>query len=371
MSTIFAARLWCGICPVGALSSICSQNFSLKLPIPQFLRKYGFYLSGLGLGVIIWSEVASHMVRSPRATALLIFSIALPAMVLGMLYRRRAWCRYLCPLGRMIGVFSGCSAIELRANYSICNNDCIAHSCYTGGTECESGCPMFEGPFSLRSNLDCILCGNCIKNCPNNSPQVNLRLPGFELWSSRRFEKTIGFLVPLIMGTQLFRGLEKAGYLKFFMNDHTSRSLMLFILLAAVTGLTFLAFRAAESFMLRDAPGKDREIAGVLSYGLLIMAASFEIAFHLERFLMLGGQLLPVLGRQLNIQLEAYGASGAPWAITTLQIILLLLGNRGSSMVLRRIYWSDDDNPQEKTPLSWRLPLIITTVGYAWLFIAG
>ena len=93
ISTIFAARIWCGICPVGAISSLCSRYFSLKLPVPHLLRKYGFYLSGLGLGIIIWSEVATHMTTSPRATAFLIASIAVPAMILGLLYQRRAWCR--------------------------------------------------------------------------------------------------------------------------------------------------------------------------------------------------------------------------------------------------------------------------------------
>lgn len=371
ISTIFAARLWCGVCPVGAISSLCSQHFSLKRPVPQFIRKYGFYLSGFGLGIIIWAEVATHMTSSPRATGALITAIALPALLLGLLYRRRAWCRYLCPLGRMVGVFAGASILELRANYSICNNDCITHSCYTGGHECENGCPMFEGPFSLRSNLDCILCGNCIKNCPNHSPQINLRLPGYELWSSRRFEKTIGFLVPLIMGTQLFRGLDRAGYFHIFMRSDINRSVMLLVLLTVITLLVFLAFKGGENFMLRDAPDKEQNAAGILSYGLLYVITTFEIAFHLERMLLFAGQLLPVLGRQFNMSLEAFGASGAPWAITTLQVLLLLLGAWGSSVVLRRIFQADYDDPPPKAPVSWRLPLTVTTIGYIWLFIAG
>jgi DNA-binding NtrC family response regulator/polyferredoxin len=371
ISTIFAARVWCGICPVGALSSLCSQYFSLKLPVPQFLRKYGFYLSGLGLGIIIWSEVATHMTTSPRATAFLIASIAVPAMILGLLYQRRAWCRYLCPLGKMVGVFAGASMLELRANYGICNNDCITHSCYTGGKECQSGCPMFEGPFSLRSNLDCILCGNCIKNCPNQSPQVNLRLPGFELWSSRQFEKPMAFLVQLIMATQLFRGLVKAGYFHFFLDDSINRSFMLFVLLTVVTVLVFILVKMAENSMSRDVPDKKEYSAGMLSYGLLLMVVTFEMAFHVERLLLLGGQILPVMGRQFGMQWETFGVSVAPWVIITLQVMLILLGSWGSSLILRQIYRTRfEDNPRT-TPFSWRLPVILTTIGYIWLFVAG
>jgi len=371
ISTIFAARIWCGICPVGAVSSLCSQYVSFKLPVPQLLRKYGFYLGGLGLAVIVWSEVATHMITSPRATASMIASIGIFALFFGMIFRRRTWCRYLCPLGKMVGVFAGASILELRANYGICNNDCISHSCFTGDKECLNGCPMFEGPFSLRSNLDCVLCGNCIKNCPNQSPQVNLRLPGFELWSSRRFEKPLVFLVPLIMGTQFFRGLEGAGYFHIFMSGPVSRTFMLLVLLITVTLFVFLAFRGAERFILREFPAKNENQAGILSYGLLFMAVSFEIAFQAERLLLYGGQILPVLGRQLGFHWEAFGASGSAWAITSLQVMFILLGGWGSSVVLRRIYQAGFEDQSPKTPFSWRLPVILTTISYIWLFIAG
>ena len=371
ISTIFAARIWCGICPVGGISSLCSRYFSLKLSVPQFLRKYGFYLSGIGLGIIIWFEVMTHMVTSPRSTAILITSIAVPAIILGVLFQRRTWCRYLCPLGKMVGIFSSASILELRANYGICNNDCITHSCYTGGQECQSGCPMFEGPFSLRSNVDCIYCGNCIKNCPNQSPQMNLRLPGFELWASRRFEKPVVFLVPLIMGTQIYRGLVEAGYFRFFLEKGTSRPFMLFILLATVTVLVFLSVKSAERLMLQEMSDNKEVSAGMLSYGLLLMAATFEMAYHLERLLLLGGQILPVLGRQVGMDWEALGASGAPWAITTLQVMLVLVGGLGSAAVLKRIYQGAFEESPPNIPFSWRLPVVLTTICYIWLFIAG
>jgi len=372
ISSIIVARLWCGICPIGAASSVCSQHFSLKLSVPHFLRKYGFYLSGIGFAIIIWSEVVTHMVTSPRATALLITAIAVPAIIFGLLFQRRSWCRYICPLGKIIGVFASASMLELRANYGICNNDCLTHRCYTGDEKSKNACPMFEGPFSLRSNLNCTLCGNCIKNCPNQAPRLNLRLPGYELWSSSRFEKTVAFLVPLIIGTQFFRGLEAAGYLNVFLNNPTSRSFILFILIATVTVLILGAFKIAEDLMSKYVPSRNSSPAGMLSYGMLFLAVTFEMAFHLERFLLLSGQVLPVLGRQLGLHWDKFGTSGAPWAITTLQVILILLGSLGSSVVLRRIYlaFADDDSP-EKTPLSWRMPVILTAFAYVWLFIAG
>jgi NAD-dependent dihydropyrimidine dehydrogenase PreA subunit len=91
------------------------------------------------------------------------------------------WCRYLCPWGILNGIFAMASVMELRSNRHICLTQCKTNACYEGG-ENAPGCPMYEHPYAMESNKNCILCGNCIKNCPNNSIQLNLRLAAKELW---------------------------------------------------------------------------------------------------------------------------------------------------------------------------------------------
>ena len=195
MSAFFAARMWCSVCPVGALSGLVRRTVGLHLKAPLFIRNHGFYFSAVGIAVIIGAESAAGMLYSPRATALLVLSIVTLAALTGFLFQRSAWCRYLCPLGSIVGTLSGCSVLELRANYGICNNTCKSHDCYTG-SKGQEGCPMFEGPFSLSSNRNCVLCGTCIKICPNQSPVLNLRLPSYELWTIRRPKKASPLWVP-------------------------------------------------------------------------------------------------------------------------------------------------------------------------------
>ncbi|MGB2689325.1 MAG: sigma 54-interacting transcriptional regulator, partial [Desulfobacterales bacterium] len=196
LSCILAARIWCAVCPVGALSSLISHKYSLKRKIPSFIRNYGGYLAAAGLGLIFLSEVVFNMPSSPRATAMLFLSIFFPAVILALVYQRRIWCRFLCPLGKLIGFLSRCSPLELRANYNICNNDCRDHSCYVGN-DYQAGCPVFEAPFVLRNNQECILCGDCIKSCPHQSPILNLRVPGQELWTFRKPDSIMALLGPL------------------------------------------------------------------------------------------------------------------------------------------------------------------------------
>ncbi len=180
LSWFLAARIWCALCPMGALNDLLSKFCSKKLSVPRFIRNYGLYLGALGMLIIFFAEAVSSMPFSPRATAVLLLCITIFAATSGLLYSRRAWCRYLCPLGKLSGVMSRCSVVELRSNLNVCNTNCTTHGCYVG-EKTLAGCPMYEGPFSMNSNQDCILCGNCIKICPDKAPKFNLRIPGNEL----------------------------------------------------------------------------------------------------------------------------------------------------------------------------------------------
>ena len=207
LSWFLAARIWCSLCPMGALSDLLTKFCSKKLSVPRFIRNYGLYLGALGMLVIFWAEAVSSMPFSPRATAIMLLCITTLAATSGLLFSRRVWCRYVCPLGKLAGVMSRCSVVELRSNLNVCNTNCTTHGCYVG-EKALAGCPMYEGPFSMKTNQDCILCGNCIKICPDKAPKFNLRLPGHELWTFLRPDQTIIVLLPLILATQLFRGLE-------------------------------------------------------------------------------------------------------------------------------------------------------------------
>lgn len=182
LSALFTGRAWCSICPIGAVS-ILARNFAGRnRKVPTWIKARGFYFTAGGIALIFWLETAFAMPETPAATAMLVVPLLVLAVLTGLLYQRRTWCRYLCPLGGMMGVFAGASVLEMRSNYGICNSTCLKHECYAGTVDRE-GCPMFEGPFALSSNRNCALCGNCVKVCPNQSPVLNLRVPGYELWT--------------------------------------------------------------------------------------------------------------------------------------------------------------------------------------------
>jgi transcriptional regulator with AAA-type ATPase domain len=370
LSCILAARIWCAVCPVGASSSLISHKYGLNRNVPSFIRNYGGYLAVAGLGAIFWSEVVFNMPFSPRATAILILSITVPAVMLALVYRRRVWCRFLCPLGKLVGFLSRCSILELRANQNICNSDCMENSCYVGN-EYQAGCPVFEAPFVLHNNQDCILCGNCVKNCANQVPVLNLRVPGQELWTFRKPDLTMAFLVSIIMGTQFFRGLEKTDYFHKYAAAQNQEWIFYSVLFVLSTSLAFLFIKTAGNVALDSKNSSSRVTSNLLAYALVPMVVIFELSFHFERLISRGGQFFPTLGRQLGVDWNFLMVSMSPWWIKFHQMVFILVGVFASRAVLKNILRLHEDPSKLRLSFRHQWPLLLLAAVYIYLFWAG
>lgn len=370
LSCLLAARIWCAVCPVGASSSIISHKYGLNRNVPSFIRNYGSYLAVVGLGAIFWSEVVFNMPFSPRATAMLILSITLPAVILALIYRRRVWCRFLCPLGKLIGFLSRCSILELRANQNMCNNDCMENSCYVGKDH-QAGCPVFEAPFVLHNNQDCILCGNCVKNCANQVPALNLRVPGQELWTFHKPDHTMVLLVSVIMGTQLFRGLEKTGYIHKYAAAQNQPWLLYSVIFVLLTSLSFLFIKTAGNMVPGSKNTSSRVTPNLVAYAFVPMVVIFELSFHFERLIGRGGQFFPTLGRQIGVDLDFLTVSMGPWWIKIYQTAFILIGVFASKAVLKNIFRSHIDSSLKRLSFRHHWPILFVAAVYIFLFISG
>ncbi|KHE92680.1 MAG: two-component response regulator, partial [Candidatus Scalindua brodae] len=178
---LFAARFGCGICPIFSITNFLNKR-NLKIPVPDFIKKYDVWIMGTGFISILFVEEYTHMAASISKTAYLIFSILFAAIIVDFIFEKSAWCRHLCPLGGMAGLFSMSSLIEIRANRNVCTTICTTHDCFKG-SERANPCPMFLHLQFLSDNRVCKVCLNCIKNCTHHATRLNLRIPGTEISS--------------------------------------------------------------------------------------------------------------------------------------------------------------------------------------------
>lgn len=194
--SFFSARSWCAICPIGAVSGFIQRFFSLQRKLPQILKRTELWLPAFLFVIILWVERITRAREFPLPTAFVLLSITLGAVIFSLIFERKVWCRYVCALGNMCGIYAMASILEVRANTNVCINECRTHECFKGAKT--YGCPMFRHPLFLEENQSCRVCTYCVQNCPYRSVQLNLRPPGQEIWTQSRPVKGGAFFALLL-----------------------------------------------------------------------------------------------------------------------------------------------------------------------------
>ncbi len=369
ISWFIGARIWCAVCPMGAVNDLLNRFGKKKFKVPAFIADYGVYFSALGLGVIIWAQVATNMPYSPMATGFLLLAITIFAILSGLFFERRLWCRYLCPLGTLGAVYSGCSLIEWRANNSICNSTCRENSCYKGDGHTR-GCPLYQGPFSLHSNQNCILCGRCAKLCPNDAPALNLRIPGHELWAALKPEKVTSVFVPVILGTQIFRGIEHLPLIQRLEAGFLPMWALSAILILAATALSFAYTQISGAISFGSLKNSGISKGSLFIHAIIPLAFAFEIAYQFKGLLTRFGHFIPTLGRQLGLNWEFLDFAYQAGSIKPWQILLILLGMAVSRFFLKALVKNHQVERKDAATKRFRnLPLIFLGTIYIWMFV--
>jgi len=84
-----------------------------------------------------------------------------------------------------------------------------------------------------------------------------------------------------------------------------------------------------------------------------------------------GGQLLPVLGRQLGFSWDFLGLSMRPGMVTAYQIFFVILGVIFAQAVLLRLLRAFQDVSLKRLSLKENWPILTLAAVYIWLFWAG
>lgn len=178
-------RGWCSICPIpvpgewlqrGAMLGPRGQVRGLGRRWPKRFRNI-WLQNGSFLLVALFSIV---ILTQPKVTAIVLAAFLFVAIGASLVFERRAFCRYLCPVGGFIGLYSQLAPVEVRV---IDTAVCTAHTektCYTGSAD-GYGCPWDVFPPGMVKNTYCGTCMECLRTCPHDNIAVNIRSFGADL----------------------------------------------------------------------------------------------------------------------------------------------------------------------------------------------
>jgi MauM/NapG family ferredoxin protein len=181
--TLFLGRFFCGwVCPVGTISDIIPKT---KRKLSSFYRFKYYYLTLLiilsifGVNLLIISDPLVIFNRSltfltqVRIPVVLILIIVLVASL-----GERFWCRIICPLGALLGIFSLTRVLNLH----------VQETC-TQCNLCNRVCPMDAIQECKILKTECTLCFHCIDKCPRNAITITKKKESVSVESRRTFLK--------------------------------------------------------------------------------------------------------------------------------------------------------------------------------------
>lgn len=211
---IFLGRIWCMVCPVELVTSFFAK-IGLKLKRPRWLRSGWvitvFYMLVLTLGITV-----IEIDRNPAYTSYYLIFIMGVAILSGMIFEKNTFCRYICPIGFLLSIFSRLAGWGWRVKKVSTCDSCKDKSCidkkYSYQLNYKS-CGVELYPPRIEDNSDCLLCGGCLKNCNSYKSENHQERPNpafvktgfsYESLLSRPLRMAEWFFLFLLTGSMFF-----------------------------------------------------------------------------------------------------------------------------------------------------------------------
>ncbi|NRD76469.1 4Fe-4S binding protein [Bacillus sp. BRMEA1] len=341
---VLIGRFWCAICPFGKVSDIVRKTIGSNRPAPKFLRKYGLWFIDLFFLAITYSDHIWGVVENPRGSGYLLLLLVTMVVGTSVFYERRTFCKTLCFLGGLSGNYSRSGSLELRGTPEICKT-CKTQSCFKGSEKAE-GCPMFQFVRTMDSSADCNLCGNCVKNCPNNSIRISPRVPTSELWGIKKPRLEHTFLAAVIMGIVFVQNitmvaiwqdiLKAIGSVTGTSNYNVNFTVAFIIAMAIPVGLLFATAKVAT--LLGGSVEKVKKNFIRFGYAIIPLDLAGHLAHNLFHIMTEGKAVWYNTAGLFGVHVMRGDLAFAPAStVQLLQYFIIIIGTIGSIYTAYRI----------------------------------
>ena len=390
----FGARAWCAVCPVAAVGEWVQRRailipgrrrpLTLGLEWPEAIR--GLWLQNSVL--VVMAVFSAVILTRPFVTGALLLALTLLALCLYLVFKRRAFCRYVCPVGGFVGQYSAAAPLEVRA---VDPELCLVH-CGPAAKECIKGsaagfgCPWMEYPGTMDRNASCGMCMECLKTCPKGNIALSLRPFGADLAVPRRHADEAYRALILLTSALLYTAIMAGpwGWMRSWANLGSGQlpafmgyaGLLMVSMLVLAPGAFFAVSWLAKALSrARDVPARRLFVA--FAYTAVPLGLAAWVAFSLDFLFANASDILPVLSDPFGWGWNLFGTAGYAWrpyvpqVLPYIQVPILTVGLAMSVRLAHQISSEcigDAAGARRSViPIAGLLALI--TVILLWLFI--
>jgi len=202
------------VCPIELVTSFFAK-IGLKKERPRWLKSGWaitiFYIIILFIGI---NGFAIH--RNPYAMSMYLLSITFVSIFAGLIFKKNTFCRYICPVGHLLGLYSRFSFLGWRIKDKDTCENCKDLSCIINKhlyNQNAKSCGVDLYPANIEDNAHCILCAGCRKTCGNyqTKQDPNRPNPGFakislneRISNITRFSMAESFFVLIVSGFVIY-----------------------------------------------------------------------------------------------------------------------------------------------------------------------
>jgi len=248
---------------------------------------------------------------------------------MALVFMGRSFCRYVCPIGGLIGLYSMFSPIELRNKCMEVCRDHKVKECIKGSDRGRP-CPMFVTPMTLDRNNYCNFCSECIKSCSQDNIAVRFRSFARDLWVSSRGYLDEALLAMLLVGISIIvtgemvepwhRWMDVVGKVlpfdSFGIGSHAAREKATFLIVLTVGSLVIspVLLLLCSAFVRKTLPDSaltTKQTFIQFAYMFIPVGLAMHLTHNISHLLKEGPGIIPAVQRVIN---NFTGAGEPEWA---------------------------------------------------------
>ena len=370
---VVVGRAWCAMSPFGGFAEWLQRRtfwqrtqrtLGLGRKVPAPIARYGFLIPVAMFLVLTFIEEFFNIAApgNPMATSWMVIGIVASAVAFFLVFERRAFCRYFCPLTAVIGTVGAMGSVAgfRTRDRDVCVT-CKTKECMRGG-ESGYGCPWYTWPGSAESNLSCGLCSECFKACPSDNVGLFIQRPLTSVVAPRRRRADVAWAVIVLWALVIYQQVNATNVYA-SLDNWLNRNLHfphypdpfayvgiiagVSLLLAGVVWLLSHALVRSDIDVggggggFLDRRSRFRALFVPLAYGLIPVVGADYFARQLPKFFDFVPRLIPAMGHPFGLGSDHSALyhtsllSGS--GIVVAQVIVLALGTAAALWATWRI----------------------------------